>query len=490
MAISLFEKTKMKIELPAFDRVRVLVVGDVMLDRYWHGAASRISPEAPVPVVKIAGYEERPGGAGNVALNLKALGCQVTLVSVVGDDNNADVLIHKLQEFGVACQLYRLPGFTTITKLRVIGRNQQLLRLDFEENVTPVQSRHLIPLFVEQISQADIVVFSDYAKGSLFHIPELISYARQAGVPILVDPKNADFSVYRGATIVTPNQKEFEAAVGYCSDQSELLSKGYALMREHDISALLITQGEQGMTLLEKEKGPVNLPTRAREVYDVTGAGDTVIATLAAAMAAGEPLDLAATLANIAAGLVIKKLGAVTVSVPELRRAMQRQQGSEFGVISEEELMVAIADARAHNEKIVMTNGCFDILHAGHVQYLEQAKEFGQRLIVAINDDASVSRLKGSSRPLNTLKQRAAVLSALRVVDWVVPFSEDTPERLIRRVCPDVLVKGADYRIEEIAGADYVIAEGGLVKLLPLTPDCSTSGIIEKMRKAHASVLP
>ncbi len=472
----------MRIDIPPFENVRVLIVGDVMLDRYWHGTALRISPEAPVPVVHVNELEERPGGAGNVALNLAALGCKVTLLTIVGQDSEANSLETQLQKAGVNCVFHHLSGFPTITKLRVIGRNQQLMRLDFEQALDALRAHNLLPLFREQIQQTEVLILSDYGKGTLHHAQSIIAAARQAGVPILVDPKSRDFSKYRGATVVTPNQKEFEDVVGPCADQSELIAKGYGLMRDCELSSLLVTQGEHGMTLLQEGEPPLHLPTRAREVYDVTGAGDTVISVLAASLAAGEPLSSAASLANSAAGIVIRKLGAATVSVPELRRALQRQQGSEFGVLTEDELMVAVEDARAHHEKIVMTNGCFDILHAGHIQYLEQAKELGQRLIIAVNDDASVRRLKGSTRPINHLKERMSVLSALRVVDWVVSFSEDTPERLIQRVTPDILVKGGDYQPRDIAGGAHVIAQGGTVEILPFRQGCSTSAIIDKAR--------
>ncbi len=470
----------MPVDIPEFSHLKILVVGDIMLDRYWHGQASRISPEAPVPVVHVTELEERPGGAGNVALNLASLGCQVTLLSIVGEDKEATKLQHILEEAGIQCIFHRLEDFPTITKLRVIGRNQQLIRLDFEKTLDALKAQNLLPDFNEHITQSDVLVLSDYAKGVLHHAQAFIAGARLNNVPVLIDPKNDDFNLYRGATLITPNQKEFEVAAGRCADQAELITKGYELMRDCDIGALLVTQGENGMTLLEKENPPLHLPTRAREVYDVTGAGDTVIAVLAAALAAGEDLSSAARLANAAAGIVIRKLGAATVSVPELRRAMQRQQGSEFGVLTEEELMAVIEDARSKGETLVMTNGCFDILHAGHIQYLEAAKELGQRLIVAVNDDDSVRRLKGSPRPINPLVERMSVLAALRVVDWVVAFSEDTPERLITSVTPDVLVKGGDYRIEDIAGAKHVLAKHGQVKILPFKTGCSTSNIIHK----------
>src|SRR3569623_1588706 len=430
----------MKIHIPHFDKARVLVVGDVMLDRYWHGATSRISPEAPVPVVRVEEAEDRPGGAANVALNIAALGAHADLVGVTGVDA-ADV----------NCSFERLDAVPTITKLRVISRHQQLIRLDFEGGLPGFTPDALLVRMQRALPAADVVVFSDYGKGTLAALGALIAAARAAGKPVLVDPKSRDFGIYRGATLVTPNLAEFEAVVGHCRSEDELVDRGMALLAAQNFEALLITRGEHGMTLLQRGREALHLPARAREVYDVTGAGDTVISALAAALAAGESLPQAPAIANLAAGIVVGKLGTATESVPENRRELREDFAPERGVVSEQQLLAAVDDARAHGEIVVMTNGCFDILHAGHVAYLEEARKLGERLIVAGNDDASVRRLKGAARPVNPLDQRMAVLAALKSVDWVVPFSEDTPERLICAVRPRYLVKGGDYRPEQIA---------------------------------------
>lgn len=477
----------MKIEIPAFEKTHVVVIGDVMLDRYWRGGTHRISPEAPVPVVNVQHIEDRPGGAGNVALNLSSLGCQVTLLSLVGMDDNADILENKLTEAGITCYLERIINHPTITKLRIIDKNQQLIRLDFEKSFHHIPPENLIAAYKKTLDTANAVILSDYAKGCLSAVQELIVAAQQRNIPIFVDPKSADFTIYRNATVITPNQKEFEAVVGKCNDNDAVISKGLQLMRDQQLRALLITQGEHGMTLLRENQEPLQLPAKTREVYDVTGAGDTVIAVLAAAVAAGEDFVTAAILANTAAGIVVQKSGAATVSVPEIRRQMQRQHASEFGVLTEEELLIAVTDARAHGETIVMTNGCFDILHPGHIAYLEEAKELGKRLIVAINDDDSVRRLKGSERPINSLEHRMSVLAALRAVDWVVSFAEETPARLISRVLPDILVKGGDYKPHEIAGSEYVLANGGAVKVLQFLDGHSTANIIKKIRLEEAA---
>jgi D-beta-D-heptose 7-phosphate kinase / D-beta-D-heptose 1-phosphate adenosyltransferase len=472
----------MKISLPNFDGIRILVAGDLMLDRYWHGSTGRISPEAPVPVVHVGEIEQRPGGGANVALNLAALGVIPELVGVTGEDDAGSTLRNLLVNAGVGCHFHRQPGAATITKLRVISRHQQLIRLDFEDGFPGLLARDLLPLYRPLLNDAAVVVLSDYGKGALRTPHVLIEAARQAGLPVLVDPKGRDFTIYRGATIITPNLTEFEAVVGHCADIPEMVRRAEDLIAECDLDALLITRGEAGMSLVQKGRAAVHLPARAREVYDVTGAGDTVIATLAAGLAAGLELPQATALSNLAACIVVGKLGTATVTVAEMRRALREQDGKSHGVVSEEELLAAVADARAHGERIVMTNGCFDLLHAGHVAYLEQARARGDRLVVAVNDDRSVLRLKGAGRPVNPLAQRMAVLAGLASVDWVVPFSEDTPARLIGRVLPDVLVKGGDYRPEQIAGHDAVVANGGSVEILDFLDGCSTTSMIERLQ--------
>ncbi len=470
--------------LPDFSSVNVLVAGDVMLDRYWQGATSRISPEAPVPVVRIGEMEDRAGGAGNVALNIAALGGKATLLGVTGDDEPADALQRCLEQHpGVQCHFSRLDGHRTITKLRVLSRHQQLIRLDFEEAAETVEGDDLKQRFEAHLSHCDIIILSDYAKGALNEAPALIAAARRHDKRIVVDPKGRDFQRYRGASVITPNMAEFEAVVGACGSEEAIRDKGLALCDDLGLDALLITRSEKGMTLLQRDAEAIHLPTRAREVYDVTGAGDTVVAVLAASLGAGLELAPAAGLANHAAGIAVGKLGTATVSPAELRRALQPETASNHGIIDEELLLEEIAHARQAGETIVMTNGCFDILHAGHIRYLEEARRHGDRLIVAVNSDDSVRRLKGTSRPINPLQQRMEVLAGLRAVDWVVPFDEDTPRRLICRLLPDVLIKGGDYRPEEIAGADCVTAHGGSVVVTAFVDGQSTSRIVETIRE-------
>ncbi len=474
----------MKLQMPPFDQARVLVLGDIMLDRYWEGGTSRISPEAPVPVVKVDQITDRPGGAGNVALNIAALGAAAQLGGYTGDDEMADSLQDMLGGAGVSCHFSRVPEHPTITKLRIISRHQQLIRLDFEESDLAAAGGDLLQAHGDSLAGLGALILSDYAKGALSDPQPLIAAAREAGVPVLVDPKGTEFQRYRGATLMTPNLHEFEAVVGPCETEQALVAKGEALMGELELSALLVTRGEHGMTLLRPGEEELHLPARAREVFDVTGAGDTVIAVLGAAVAAGASLPQAVGLSNIAASIVVGKLGTAAVSAPELRRAVQAESGSERGAMTLEQLQVAVADARAQGEKVVFTNGCFDIIHAGHVTYLEQARQQGDRLIVAVNSDDSVRRLKGKGRPINPQERRMAVLAGLESVDWVVCFEDDTPRPLLHALQPDVLVKGGDYKDKTgVVGWEIVEEYGGEVRVLAFVDSVSTTAIVEKIQE-------
>ncbi|AWK14054.1 bifunctional D-glycero-beta-D-manno-heptose-7-phosphate kinase/D-glycero-beta-D-manno-heptose 1-phosphate adenylyltransferase HldE [Candidatus Fukatsuia symbiotica] len=474
----------MKITLPHFGRGNVLVVGDLMLDRYWYGSTNRISPEAPVPIVKVDtnSIEERPGGAANVAVNIAALGAFSRVIGLTGTDKAAKVLRSKLKDANVKCNFVELPTHPTNTKLRVLSRHQQLIRLDFEEGFSDVDSQSLFTIIQQGLSDAQVLVLSDYAKGALNDVQRMIQLAREKNIPVLIDPKGSDFESYRGATLLTPNLSEFEAVVGHCKDENEIVIRGMELIKNFAFSALLVTRSEQGMTLLQVGKQPLHFPAQAQDVFDVTGAGDTVIGVLAAALAAGDSLEESCFLANAAAGVVVGKLGTSTVSPIELENAIRGRAKTGFGVVSEQQLKDAIKQAHRGGEKIVMTNGCFDILHAGHVSYLANARKLGDRLIVAVNSDASTQRLKGPTRPVNPLGQRMIVLAALEAVDWVVSFEEDTPQRLISGILPDLLVKGGDYQAHEIAGSEEVRKAGGEVKILNFEEGISTSNIITMIK--------
>lgn len=466
--------------LPDFGKASLLVVGDVMLDRYLFGQTARISPEAPVPIVHITDTDNRPGGAANVALNIAAIGGQVSLLGVSGDDEAASMMTGQLAAANVHCDLQKNSNFNTIIKMRIISRHQQLLRLDFEDRMLPVHRDDLLNRYKNLLTGKNLVVLSDYQKGTLFDPQAFIQLARAANVKVLVDPKSQDFSIYRYAHIVTPNYKEFEAIVGPCRTEEEIFIKGRALLRKYHIDYLLITRSESGMTLLNQQEA-IHLPAYAAQVFDVTGAGDTVIAILAAAYAADENMTTATALANLAASLVVGKLGACTVSAPELQVALTGKTSFSSGIMNEEQLKAAVDEVRTTGKKIVFTNGCFDIIHAGHVSTLHMAKQLGDYLIVAVNTDESIKRLKGPNRPINNLEQRMTVLASLGMVDWVVPFADETPERLLRLIKPDILAKGGDYKLDQVVGADIVYAYGGEVRTLNYVMNLSSSHLIKKI---------
>lgn len=467
---------------PEFGLAHIVVMGDVMLDRYWSGKAARISPEAPVPVVQVDNIEDRVGGAGNVALNIAKLGGKVTLLAVIGDDTEGDVIKKLLEAEGVICDFVTVANARSICKLRIMAQHQQLIRIDFEKTPLVFNKEALFAKLQQTVCSHSVIVFSDYGKGTLTDIERYITEANRAGLSVLVDPKGGDYTRYSHSHLVTPNIVELEAVVGACKDEEDLIDKGRQLLQRYGIEALLLTRGEAGMTLIQSHDIH-SLPAQAKDVFDVTGAGDTVIAVMALSVALGMSLYDAMYLANLAGGIVVGKLGTSTVSIPELTRAMHGDRDFLYGVVSEDELVGLLASARANGERIVMTNGCFDLLHAGHVTYLEQAKALGDRLIVAVNADASVKQLKGNTRPINKLSERMAVLAALACVDWVVAFEEETPERLYCRVLPDILVKGGDYTPEQVAGGDCVIKAGGEVRILAFVDGQSTTAMINRAKE-------
>lgn len=471
---------------PDFSNLNILIVGDAMLDRYWHGDTSRISPEAPVPVIKVDKTEERVGGAANVAVNVSALGAQATLVAAIGTDSLGEHLASLLNKQKVECDFIQSNQLSTISKLRVLGRNQQLLRLDFEKYF-PWPAETVLSHLEKHWAKANALILSDYAKGMIAHPQAFIQQARQHDIKIVVDPKDKDLSVYKNAHILTPNLKEFEAAVGPCQNDQSIIEKGQNLLEALNLEALLVTRGAEGMTLLQKgTKHVVQIPAQAREVYDITGAGDTVIAVLATALAFNGDYVMGAQLANVAAGISVGRLGTATISRDALEDKLNASMNFMHAhFLSESELAQELIARRKNQQKVVLTNGCFDILHPGHLQYLEEARALGDCLVVAINDDASVQRLKGMTRPINPMKDRVKALLALKSVDYVVSFSEDTPQRLIANLLPDILVKGGDYQVEQIAGAKEVIANGGQVKILSFLDGYSTTEFIKRITKAN-----
>ena len=465
---------------------RLLVVGDVMLDKYIWGQVSRISPEAPVPVVHATHRQEQPGGAANVAMNLARLGAQTVLAGFTGGDEDEALLAARLRDNGISPLLIACDGFPTITKLRILGGRQQMLRLDHERSGdrAPGDYEKLLEGVLERMAECDAVVLSDYAKGALTPAvcQRIIQSARQRGIPVLADPKSEDFSRYRGATTICPNLGELALALRMESgDVDALLAEAKQLVERFEFDFLTATLSEKGIALVHSD-GCFLAPAVARQVFDVSGAGDTVTAVLALCLACGLEPEVGVQVANLAAGVVVGKVGTVPVEKHELLAALAPEIALHAAdkIMTRAELVRRVALWRANGERVVFTNGCFDLLHIGHITLLEQARRFGNRLIVAINSDASVRALKGPARPIVGENERGRVLAALAAVDAVVIFGEPTPLELIEGTRPDVLVKGGDYNTDTVVGAREVESWGGQVKIVPTVEGFSTSRLIAK----------
>ncbi len=477
--------------IPELANCRLLCVGDLMLDRFVYGAVSRISPEAPIPVFQISRDTTMLGGAGNVVRNATALGAAVCFVAVVGDDSVGRELTAMVgAQERVEPYLLVERGRPSTVKTRYIANAQQLLRADSEtvRAINDDTADTAIRVTADAIAGCDVVVLSDYAKGVLTDavIEAVIGAARAAGKPVVVDPKGTDFARYRGATMITPNRRELAAVTGMpANDDGEVAAAAKALIECCALDAVVVTRSEEGLSLVTRDGAAEHLPAQTHEVFDVSGAGDTVVATFAMAVGCGVPAVEAARLANHAAGIVVGKVGTAVVYSDDLLRAIHAGEWSaaEAKVVSLGTALDRIQQWRSTGERIAFTNGCFDLLHPGHVSLLEQAKAAGDRLIVGLNSDASVTRVKGDDRPIQLEGARAQVLASLTSVDLVVVFDEDTPMALIEAIRPEALVKGADYRLEEVVGGDFVKGYGGKVLLAEITEGYSTTGTIRKMAR-------
>jgi len=468
-----------------FSKIKILVVGDIMLDRYILGEVERISPEAPV--LRHAQRYERPGGAANVAMNLAGLGCQTFLCGFWGHDGEQVELAQLLDVAEVETTGVVTSSLPTISKTRIVARTQQLLRLDIEsrEAVPFAESQRLEERALGLVKKVHAVVLSDYAKGALTNdiCAAIIRAARAASIPVLVDPKTKDLSKYSGATTICPNLNELSLATGVpAQDTERLLAAARVQMEEHDFKFLTVTMSEKGIRVLGPE-GDYHSPARAREVYDVSGAGDTVIATLAASLAGGLHTNTAVELANLAAGIVVGKIGTVPIAQHELIAALTPSSGITSGekILDFERVQRRVKEWRESGETVVFTNGCFDLLHVGHITLLEDCRRFGSKLVLGLNTDRSVSRLKGPSRPIVSENERARVMAALASVDAVVLFDEETPLALIKALKPNVLVKGGDYTVETVVGHEDVITNGGRVEIVPTVEGFSTTNIVKKL---------
>ena len=470
----------------------LLVVGDMMLDEYLWGKTERISPEAPVQVVEVTREDLRMGGAGNVINNLVALGCRVVACSVIGGDENGALLRRTFTGKGVDISgVFEDPMRATSRKTRVVSSNQQIVRIDREtrEPITSEFEERILGFVNERKWEFNAILISDYAKGVLTEktLERLISVAREVNIPVVIDPKGKEFSRYRGATILTPNRREAEAATGIpIRDEESLKEAARIILGYSRLEALLITRSEQGMSLFTGDGESVNIPTVAREVFDVTGAGDTVLSVLGLALACGRGYADAAQLANVAAGIVVGKLGTSTVTPVEIIEAVGHgHRDTETKIKNLDVLVNLVETEREKGRKVVFTNGCFDLLHAGHVKYLQRARACGDLLVLGLNSDASVRRLKGEKRPLITESERGHILAALDCIDYLVVFDEDTPLRIIESLKPDVLVKGGDYTPDRVVGKELVESYGGRVEIVEFMDGKSTTNIIEKILKNY-----
>lgn len=465
--------------IPDFSKARILVVGDVMLDKYWFGNSSRVSPEAPVPIIHFTHQEARLGGAANVAANITSLGGQATLMGYIGEDADGHLISALLHEHHIENNLVCSKYHRTISKLRVLAQNQQINRIDFEQDFGNCNSERLVNQLQAIVRDYDAVVFSDYAKGTLNSIRDLIQIAKDAKKPILVDPKSNNFNKYQYADFITPNWQEFVSITGPAYSDLEIFEQAQKILRDSQIGSLILTRGESGMSLVHANT-ITSFPTKAKEVFDVTGAGDTVLAVFALGIASGTNLYQTAELAMTASGIVVAKLGTSTVSKQELETALTPSVQSASKLVTQPKLRQIREQLKLSNKKLVMTNGCFDLLHAGHIEYLEKAKLLGDHLVVAVNSDSSVRTLKGPARPINTCNNRMKMLAALSCVDWVVEFEEITPAQLYEQITPDILVKGGDYRACEIVGYNTVKRLGGQIVTMPFLEGHSTTSIIER----------
>ncbi|MCP4385894.1 MAG: bifunctional heptose 7-phosphate kinase/heptose 1-phosphate adenyltransferase [Hyphomicrobiales bacterium] len=472
-------------------QARVIVVGDVLLDLFVQGAVARVSPEAPVPVLDHALQRMRLGGAANVAANLLVYGASVTLIGVVGADQAAEQIRELCGTFDrLEYRLIEDSKRPTTVKTRYLSGWQQLLRVDNEvtDDLTNAIADGVLTATTDALAGSDAVVLSDYAKGVLGPptIRRIIDSARQAGVPVIVDPKKTDAAGFSGATVFKPNALELERFAGFAIDSDQAAEVACRrILDSVDIDAILVTRGSSGMTLMQRDREALHVAAEARRVFDVSGAGDTAVATLAAAMATALPIADAVRVANAASGVAVGKPGTATVDPRELKRALGAEAAAN--VVNRPDISRHIKGWRDQGLVVGFTNGCFDLLHRGHLYSLEQAARRVDRLVVGVNGDASAARLKGPGRPVQDLETRAAVLAALRFVDVVVPFDEDTPAELIAEVQPDVLFKGRDYAGQEVVGADTVTARGGRVQLIPVLEGYSTTGTLKRIRAGETS---
>jgi D-beta-D-heptose 7-phosphate kinase/D-beta-D-heptose 1-phosphate adenosyltransferase len=485
-------KEKFKYFFSNSERPKILVVGDLILDEYIWGGVHRISPEAPVPILETRSENLALGGAANVANNLVGLGCEVHLCGAIGQDEKGDKLLQTIHDRSIQTEgIFRFVHRPTTSKMRIIAHNQQILRVDKEDNrpITEETEKKLIQYINQVIPGMDGVICSDYNKGILTEkvVKAVMHRAQKAQKSVIVDPKSSDFSLYNGATVITPNLREVARSVPIKIENNEDLGRAAEyLLNLTKAQAILITQGKDGMSLYQNKEKLVSIPTVAKEVFDVTGAGDTVISVFSMAVFVGFDYKEAAWLSNMAASVVVGKVGTAVVTLEEINEFLQDEMlRTSQTVLELEELKKIISMAKSTDKKVVFTNGCFDIIHGGHIEFLQKAKSMGDILVVGLNTDQSVKKLKGENRPIKNEKERANILAALKYIDYITLFSESTPEKLIREIKPDILVKGDDYKIDEVVGREIVEGYGAKVELIPIVQGHSTTQTLAKIMEKH-----
>jgi len=487
-------KKKFKKFLDSDHQSRILVVGDLILDEYIWGSVNRISPEAPVPILETKSENLALGGAANVANNLVALGCEVHLVGAIGQDEKGDKLLTLIEDKNISSKgIFRFVHRPTTSKIRIIAHNQQVLRIDKEDNrpITEETENKIIKFINKTLPDMDIVICSDYRKGILTEkvFNAITHRAKNAKKRVIVDPKSSNFELYKGATVITPNQFEVEKAAPIkIQDKIDLDRAAEYLLNLTHAESLLVTRGKDGMTLYPNKEKPVDIPTHAKEVFDVTGAGDTVVSVLAMALSAGFNYPDSAWLSNMAASIVVGKVGTAIVTLNEINEYLQEEMlRTSQSVLKLEELNKIVSLAKSIGKTVVFTNGCFDLIHGGHIEFLQKAREKGDLLVVGLNSDKSVKSIKGAGRPIKTEKERANIISALKYVDYITIFDETTPEEIIREVRPDILVKGDDYAMGEVVGREIVEGYGARVELIPIVKGLSTTNIVTKILENQKS---
>ena len=485
-------KKKFKEFLDSDHRPRLLVIGDLILDEYIWGAINRISPEAPVPILETKSENLALGGAANVANNLVALGCEVHLVGAIGKDEKGERLLSLISGQGINTEgIFRFVHRPTTSKIRIVAHNQQVLRIDKEDNrpITEETESKFVQHINKILPEMDCIICSDYHKGVLTEkvFKAITHRAKNSKKRVLVDPKSSDFTLYKGATLITPNQREVEQAVPIkIQDRNDLDRAAEYLLNLTHAEVLLITRGKDGMMLYQNKEEPVDIDTQAKEVFDVTGAGDTVVSVLGMALAIGFNYKDSAWLSNMAASIVVGKVGTATVTLNEINEYLQGEMlRTSHTILKLEELKKIVSLAKSTGKTIVFTNGCFDIIHGGHIEFLQKAKALGDLLVVGLNSDESVRELKGEGRPIKSERERANIISALKYVDYITIFDDDTPEEVIREVRPDILVKGDDYKMDEVVGREIVEGYGARVELIPIVHGLSTTGTVEKILANH-----